>query len=190
MDPRHALVMGTMVALVAASGPGCKPGTIPLDDDDSAEDVVLACPDDVADALAALADWEARISCAKLEFGTAPDDEQTMALTISLNLDALEFTEGQFIETAVVDDALMVQVGENLLHYDCNDALWLDEVVDREWRASAGAVGITVTSNTTWDATVDMALTGAVVDEVDDPVTRCELPDVVFTDLSVGWYPG
>jgi hypothetical protein len=170
-------------------------GTVDLDDDDSAGDdddgPPGPCPGGVADPLASLADWEERVACADIEFGIAPDDTQTLAVTLSLALSGIEYQQGQTFETALIGDALTLQTGEYLLHYDCNDAIEFTEIVDREWQAVGGSAHVLVVDTGNGHAEVELTLDSVVVEEQDaSPGTRCELPDATFDEVWVGWYPG
>lgn len=107
-------------------------GQLAVDDDDSADDPPPGeCPEDIAATLADLGSWEVHVACADIEFGTAPDDAQTLAVALSLHLSGIEYTPGQTFETALFGDALTVQTGQYLLHYDCNDAIEHTEIVER-----------------------------------------------------------
>jgi hypothetical protein len=170
-------------------------GTVDLDDDDSAGDdddgPPGPCPGGVADPLTNLAEWEERVACADIEFGIAPDDTQTLAVTLSLPLSGIEYKPGQTFETALVGDALTVQTGEHLLHYDCNDGIEFTEIVDREWHAVGGTAHVMVVDTGNGHAEIELTLDDVVVEEQDaSPGTRCELPDATFDEVWVGWYPG
>ncbi len=183
------------IGVAALLSLGCgNSGTVDFDDDDSAGDdddgPPGECPGGVAGPLASMADWEVMVSCADIEFGIAPDEGQTLAVALSLHLSGVEYVVGQTFETALVGDALTVQTGEHLLHYDCNDAIEFTEIVEREWHAVGGVAHILVTDAGNGYAEVELTLDDVVVDETTSPGTRCTLPNATFDELWVGWYPG
>lgn len=166
-------------------------GQLAVDDDDSADDPPPGeCPEDIAATLADLGSWEVHVACADIEFGTAPDDAQTLAVALSLHLSGIEYTPGQTFETALFGDALTVQTGQYLLHYDCNDAIEHTEIVEREWFAAGGTAHVEVIHTANGSAEIKLTLADVIVEEDAVPGTRCELPDVIYDSLWVGWYPG
>lgn len=193
------IVSGTAMATALFAFAGCPEptGTVYWDDDDVADDddddTAEACPADVEEALADLEGWTERVSCGRIEFGTAPDDDQLIAITVGLDLWDTELTEGATI-TRTLDgdpDDAHLETGENLLHYDCNDALWLEEIVHREWVSVAGTATVHVVEvDDEYDMHVDLTFEGVVVEDRDEPGATCTIPDITWEDLYVGWLPG
>jgi len=182
------IALSGLISLVVACP---NSGQFVVDDDDSAEDPTPGeCPVEIAEQLAQLASWQVQVACADMEFGTAPDDDQNLAVALSLHLSGVEYVPGQTFETALVGDALRVQTGEHLLHYDCNDAIEHTEIVEREWLATGGSAHVEVLHTANGSAEIRLTLTGVTVEETATPGTLCQLPDVVYDSLWIGWYPG
>jgi hypothetical protein len=209
VDWPYALVgLAVVMSVTGWSCPGCfgggtyypgddDTGLDDDDDDDPADDdtagPVEECPTDVQAAVDDLQDWSERISCAAVHFGAAPDEQQTTAIDLVLQLQGTTLKTSELYQLSLdgVAAALHLQTGENLLHYDCNDALWLEEIVHRSWTATGGMATLQIRQVHEWGAAdADLTLAGVVVLEDAAPFSRCELPEVTFEELSVGWYPG
>ena len=160
------------------------------DDDDAAPQ---GCGEDVEQALADIANWEELVSCGSMSMATAPDADQTLAVSIRLDLQAEDLEEGESISVALAGDggSLHLETGENLLHYDCNDALWLEEIVEQRWEAVAGTALLDVVAwEDEWDVTARLELVGVVMRDPQDPGSSCAIPDTTWESLHIGWLPG
>ena len=204
-DWPYALVgLAVFMSVTGWSCPGCSEGGTyyPGDDDTVADDdtaddddttTTEACPAEVQAEIDMLQDWQSLVSCAAVSVGAAPVDPQHIAVDVRMMLEGTQFAAGEqySLQLDGVATWLHLQTGENLLHYDCNDALWLEEIVARSWTATEGMATLHVRQVHDWGAAdADLTLEGIVVVEDVAPFSRCELPDVTWEELSVGWYPG
>jgi len=165
-------------------------GVLVGDDDDMAP---TGCGEEVEAALAVLGHWQAVVSCGAMFMGTAPDAAQTIALTLQLDLHDERFEEGATYAVVLDGDegSLAVETGENLLHYDCNDALWLEEIVERHWYAVEGTATLEIIeAHDEWDVLGRLTLSGVEVEDPENPGSGCPVPDTTWDSLHIGWLPG
>ena len=172
------------------------------DDDDVADDddsAVVGCPDAALEAaLAAVYTWPRLTTCASAAFYTGQADEDVrLATEFDIDSDPVvghsyTIVLGDEMDTKdEVPGTLVVQQGTHLMEYDCNDAISVEPVVDREWQGFAGTATLVVTAlngMAGWQA--DVTLTGVQVRATDDPSAVCEVPDTTWSALAFGWLPG
>ncbi len=167
-------------------------------DDDSAGDddsVTPACPPGVEEGMEELLASPNIAVCGSVSFGVS-NPAQTFDLALQWDVPK-EFVAG---DSFTLDAAspllnLRVETGKNLLHYDCNDALWLEEVIALSLEPVSGTFVFTIDSvdPSGTEAHATLGWSGLTVEDPTDPsvpASGCSLPDAMFSDLYVGWLPG
>jgi len=156
-------------------------------DDDTSD--LEGCGDGVEQALAAITTWTV-VACGDIHVAAANAD-QTVSLSLNVFVDADDYQVGDVFETEPLWPAgfLWLETGEDLLGYDCTDVLTV-EVIDRRWEAMFGTVRVTMLEVESGTDEVQVELHDVLVVDPDDWTSGCEIPDVTWPDLTVGWLAG
>lgn len=180
-------ILLTALPLVWACGPLPEDGSGDEDDDETSD--IEECGADVDDALDDIAGWTV-VSCGDIHLATA-NDAENVSISLSVFVDTDDYEVGDVFVTEPVWPAgfLWLETGTNLLGYDCTDIL-TEEQLDRRWEAMSGTVRVTMLEVESGVDEVQVEIRDVVVGDPADGTSGCELPDVTWTDLQVGWLAG
>jgi len=128
----------------------------------------------------------------------AANDADTLALMIRAEglVDAAYDADQEtpFSFDLATDDGITIELvrGQNVTHYTCNDALWLEVVIDETYTARSGGALLVITptgERQDWGAPASADLTLTDLRLESEIGARVEIDEIAFT-ASVGWQPG